>query len=330
MRQFGRYRVIGKKRPRNRRGFSQVEILVVIVVIGVLIAFLVPAVQKVREAANLASCQNNLKQIGLAIHNHHDTFRRFPSGGWGWKWVGTPNRGTSSDQPGGWLYNILPFTEQGDLRKLGVGQGAPEIDESILKLLSTPVSIFNCPSRRDGGPYPGNGDPYLIGMGNGQTSSVNPIMLARSDYAGNAGSQGFNQIDGGPASLAIGDSSIYPWPNTSTCSGIFFLRSSLTLLDISRGSSSTLMVGERYINPDHYLDGVDWGDNEAMYVGFDNDVYRVTMNPPQRDKAGFRNALNFGSAHAAGLNMLFCDSSVRFIGYDIDADVFFEAGRRDN
>src|SRR5205085_2945310 len=91
-------------------------------IIAILIALLVPAVQKVREASSRTQCQNNLKQIGLAIHNNVDLIKAFPSGGWGWNWVGVPDRATGPDQPGGWLYNILPYIEQGNVRKLGVGQ----------------------------------------------------------------------------------------------------------------------------------------------------------------------------------------------------------------
>jgi prepilin-type N-terminal cleavage/methylation domain-containing protein len=312
----------------GRTGFTLTELLVVISIIAILTGLLIPAVHRVREAANLAQCQNNLKQVGLAMHSHHDTFRRFPSGGWGWDWVGMPDRGTGPDQPGGWLYNILPYVEQTALRTLGASQTAPDTEESILKLLSTPISVFNCPSRRDGGPYPSGGKPLLVGLGSGGTISVNPEMLARSDYAANAGSQALNQFDAGPSSLAIGDSPLYPWADTSAFTGIFFLRSEIALHNITRGSSNTFMVGERYLDSDHYFDGLDLGDNEAMYVGFDNDLYRVTAKPPQRDRSGWQDLRAFGSAHTVGTNMLYCDGTVRLVGYDVDPIVFSVAGCR--
>jgi type II secretory pathway pseudopilin PulG len=85
---------------------------VVIAIIGVLIALLLPAVQKVRETANRVKCANNLKQISLAIQNHQTTWNRLPADGWGWMWLGDPDRGNDRHQPGGWIYNILPFLEQ--------------------------------------------------------------------------------------------------------------------------------------------------------------------------------------------------------------------------
>ena len=311
----------------SRPGFTLVELLVVIAIIGILTALLIPAVQRIREAANTAQCQNNLKQIGLGLHNHHDTYRRFPSGGWGWDWVGMPERGTGPDQPGGWLYSMLPYVEQEALRKLGTGQLAPEIEESVLTLLSTPVSVFNCPTRRDGGPYEANGKSYFVGLANGRTTYIYPAQVARSDYAANAGSQSFDQISG-PAGMAEGDSPNYSWPDTTLCSGVIFLRSTVQLVEITRGTSNTFMVGERYVNPEHYFDGLDLGDNESMYVGFDNDIDRVTLNPPRRDRAGLTDTHIFGSAHSPGLNMLYCDGSVRLVSYDVDPDVFFESGRR--
>src|SRR5580658_2589590 len=103
---------------QRRRGFTLIELLVVIAIIAVLIALLVPAVQKVREAANRAQCLNNLKQMGVAFHNHHDVFKYFPSGGMGpgaaRTMINNAPAGYKS-QAGGWCYQILPFVEQDNL-----------------------------------------------------------------------------------------------------------------------------------------------------------------------------------------------------------------------
>ena len=109
---------------RKSAGFTLVELLVVITIIGILIALLLPAVQAAREAARQTQCKNNLKQLALGCLNHDSATGRFPCGGWGFSWTGDADRGNDWRQPGGWIYNILPYIEQQPLHDMGAGLGA--------------------------------------------------------------------------------------------------------------------------------------------------------------------------------------------------------------
>src|SRR3954454_16603437 len=113
VRVYPRMNISGNPGERSiRGGFTLVELLVVIAIIGILVALLLPAIQAAREAARRSQCTNNLKQLSLGALNHEATFKAFPSSGLGYGWVGDPNYGSGRTQPGGWIYNVLPFIEE--------------------------------------------------------------------------------------------------------------------------------------------------------------------------------------------------------------------------
>jgi prepilin-type N-terminal cleavage/methylation domain-containing protein len=308
----------------RRAGFTLVELLVVIAIIGVLVALLLPAVQAAREAARRMQCQNHLKQIGIAFHNHHDTFQHLPTGGWGWNWVGDPDNGFAENQPGGWTYNILPFIEQKNLREIGQGATGPLKLAELRRLVETPIKFYNCPSRRPANLYPVTVQP---------TNAANPVTQgAKTDYAVNAGDQEADQLDGGLPTPPNPPIAIF------TYTGVCFTRSRIRLPEITDGTSNTLMVGEKHLAITRYRTGTDLADNENLYVGFDNDHFRSMNNrrtgnvgdirfPPRADSrtADLR---VFGSAHPAGFNGLLCDGSVRVISYTISEDNYRRLGHR--
>ena len=137
----------------DQAAFSLIELLVVMSIISILIGLLLPAVQAAREAARRTECSNNLHQIGLAVLQHEVAIKHFPTGGWGWWWVGDPDRGTDENQPGGWIYNILPYIEQQAVHDLGMGKDTPTKQSMAVQMQGTIIPGFNCPSRRTEGRY---------------------------------------------------------------------------------------------------------------------------------------------------------------------------------
>ena len=165
---------------RRQNAFTLVELLVVIAIIGILIALLLPAIQAAREAARRAECKNRLKQMGLAALNIESTFKHFPTGGWGWRYAGDPDRGFGAKQPGGWYFCILAYTEQSALWQLGSDGDADTVTADqragALQRLSTPVGLFNCPSRR-------GAELYRFSNPSNYLNANRPSDVGRNDYA---------------------------------------------------------------------------------------------------------------------------------------------------
>jgi prepilin-type N-terminal cleavage/methylation domain-containing protein/prepilin-type processing-associated H-X9-DG protein len=309
---------------RCQRGFTLVELLVVIAIIGILVALLLPAVQAAREAARRAQCMNQLKQMALASLNYESAHKAMPAGGWVYYWVGDPDAGYDKYQPGSWPYGIAPFIEDSQLRSLGAGLDTTAKIQATKELLAYAVPNYYCPSRRPVLPYPCGG-----GFRNAPLDAGTPV--GKNDYAGNGGTYRPNSSAGefswapqagnsaATAAKALDRGTSFRWPDNKNCDGVFCFASSLELRRISDGTSNTYLIGEKYLDPDHYQTGQDLGDNETTFTGLDWDTVRWSADgAPRQDQAGFSNYYIFGSAHPGVLNMSMCDGSVQGLSYDLD------------
>jgi prepilin-type processing-associated H-X9-DG protein len=265
-----------------------VELLVVIAIIGLLIALLLPAVQAAREAARAASCKNNLKQQALGVLQHHDVHHFYPTGGWGWEWAGDSDRGYGLDQPGAWIFNVLPYIEQEALRdSASDGQFAviTPLQESLAaSLCQTPLPLFHCPSRRA---------PVAL---------PNPSGVWEHNVFSN-----------------------YAWQDSSMYTGISYYRSQVRQAELSGdGTTNTVLIGEKSVNPANYdQPGIDDGDIRTMYCGFSLDIGRAAVyGGPLPDRKWNQSWTQFGSAHPGGCHFALCDGSVRAIRFEVSLDVF--------
>jgi prepilin-type N-terminal cleavage/methylation domain-containing protein/prepilin-type processing-associated H-X9-DG protein len=288
---------------RTRGAFTLVELLVVIAIIAILIALLVPAVQKVREAANRTQCTNNLKQMALAVHNYHDSYKRFPSGGWS-DWTHPPTyiapgqpatAGGNPQQDGSVFFQILPFIEQ---QAVWYGGGGTTIAQCQINALQTAIPIYYCPSRRAALALP-----------------PTPDWMAAP-----AGTFGHGNVD-----YAVSN-----WEQT----GVFrpwttgFVLT-MPMLLAADGSSNTLMIAEKrwpYQTSNYY-----WDDNEGYAQGWDDDWVRATNIPPLPDYPyNDDGEVHFGSRHDAGFQAAFCDGHVQMIGFTIPVATFQLLGSWDD
>jgi prepilin-type N-terminal cleavage/methylation domain-containing protein/prepilin-type processing-associated H-X9-DG protein len=271
----------------RRRAFTLIELLVVIAIIAILIALLVPAVQKVREAAARVQCQNNLKQIGLACHNYHGAQKCLPPG---YLASGPYIDGTNDTSPGwGWAAFLLPFLDQDPIyRQLNLNspvQNSPAIQ--------TMIAVYFCPSDA-----PSSG-PFAVTDATGTAIA----LAAPSSYAATVGPDASDVAD--PTGL-----------------GVFYRNSRTRLTDITDGTSQTVMAGERaWADSQGIWAGVPSG--AVLRPGSRNPWQTVTAPAPTLVLA-HNNWINiktdadgglddFSGYHSGGVNLVFADGSVHFI-----------------
>jgi prepilin-type N-terminal cleavage/methylation domain-containing protein len=331
-------------RAFRRSGFTLIELLVVIAIIAVLISLLLPAVQKVREAANRTQCLNNLKQLGLALHNYHDNYGRFPpsvdSGLL--PYVTGPDRGFTPYWS--WMARLMPFFEQDNLYRQAdewahIGNGNPNdfhwwpfgdfwnqfATASPNPALGTPVKIVMCPSE------PRN----LVVEYENFALAQNPpltVAIAFTDYLGVDGIRGDDMLD--PNGKPADKSGII-------VNSTFGTKRRVNYAAIPDGSSQTLMVGERPPSKDLFqgwwfagagFDGSGVGDvslgaRETVYAQHIASIFATHfVSTCPITKVGFQpgsvddncDQVHFWSMHPAGANWLWGDGSARFIVYSMN------------
>ncbi len=325
---------------KNRKGFTLVELLVVIAIIAMLVTLLLPAVQAAREAARRTQCINNLKNIGLAWMNHESAYQNLPSSGWGWRWGGDPDRGYGKSQPGGWVYNILAFMEEGGLRNFGAGEQDAQKAQAMMVAAGTPISVLNCPTRRESRAYPLTRNTFLF-HNLSECRANSTCNLARADYAANSGNINHSET-GGPS----GNRETITPPSQESkfgdSTGVTTQVSEVRLGQIEDGTSKTIMVGEKYLNAANYTNGNDPADDQNAWPGIDRDAnnYLATStnsatNPveqpefiPRRDVINLSLNWTFGSAHDAVWNAVFADGHVESIEYGADFRALWAMGGR--
>jgi prepilin-type N-terminal cleavage/methylation domain-containing protein len=312
----------------SRPAFTLIELLVVIAIIAILIGMLLPAVQKVREAAARIQCANNLKQIGLALHTYHDSYKRFPPG-----YVdGNTNPASTPDNdvgPGwGWAAHVLPFIEQGNVyNRINLNQGVGL--GSNIAISQQPLEIYQCPS-----------DPLQQAFPVYDSSFTTPIViLAHGNYVGNNGwEEVFNNAGGAGQG---GGSDGLPGGLGTAGNGPFFRNSRTKTASVTDGLSNTIFVGERSSNhaPSTWTGAVAGGRCPAWMAVQPPSPYSPPPGPAY-DNADFGEALVlahgnathvpsadfpifdpdvFYSMHAGpGANFLFGDGSVHFLTSSID------------
>jgi prepilin-type N-terminal cleavage/methylation domain-containing protein len=284
----------------RQRAFTLIELLVVIAIIAVLVGLLMPAVQKVREAANRVSCANNLKQIGLAFLLHVGAHRCLPTGGDGYTVARTWTNNvpaTYRTQHWAWGYQILPYVEQSNLYN----------DSSDERVSGTPLKLYFCPTRRL--PTALSGGPW----------AVHTYPRAMTDYAGNAGTS-TNGGDGGGIYGSGDDGLVIRLGHTN------FVRPA----DIKDGASNTLLVGEKHVNLTYITQECQPDDNDGYVGGFQDDVVRWGAFPPARDvsipeytwSTIHPPIFQFGSSHPSGFQAAFADGAVHMIRFEVDLTLF--------
>jgi prepilin-type N-terminal cleavage/methylation domain-containing protein/prepilin-type processing-associated H-X9-DG protein len=295
-----------KARRQPVRGFTLIELLVVIAIIAILIALLVPGVQKVREASTRTQCLNNMKQIGQALHNYHDVFGSFPL--------------QKHHRADCWMYKILPYIEQEDLFKQGQSHDAAIYDAAWLTI----VGMYICPA-----------DPR--GFGGGVYIDEKLGTYAMTSYLGVAGKVSTDNPDSGVIAPYQQDAiKAYQLLDDEPT-----LHLAIKLTQILDGASNTVMVGERPPSPDNFWgwwayqdwDNFNWAIMDVAYAPYSWDPNSGAPCPALSyfspgDLINYCHSNHYWSFHYSGGNWLMCDGSVHFMDYSAGTTVIPQMATR--
>ncbi|WP_437200727.1 DUF1559 family PulG-like putative transporter [Planctomicrobium sp. SH664] len=291
--------------PRRQRGFTLIELLVVIAIIAVLIALLLPAVQQAREAARRSQCKNNLKQMGLAIHNYNDVHQAIPPG-----WiVQTADKDYVVGKDNqidcwGWGAFLLPYIDQAPLyNQMGIGNGQKL--ENVLELGNTVVSVYRCPT--DSAPLVSSSDTNAVRRGNAPGSRWGAI----SSYKGNFGHRrGALEINPTAERTGIFLKLGYPGKTDDT----------VRFRDVTDGLSNTIMIGETcWQRGELKVRGGVWAGTPRGIGGSAATELVASGAAAMNHQVDDGNQLgySFHSNHDGGVQFLLGDGSVRLISENI-------------
>jgi prepilin-type N-terminal cleavage/methylation domain-containing protein/prepilin-type processing-associated H-X9-DG protein len=319
---------------RRCRAFTLIELLVVIAIIAILIGLLLPAVQKIREAAARMACSNNLHQIGLALHNYHDANGRFPSAATQTCPAGTPaGSSTGCHYFMGAFVELLPYVEQDNLYKTFNLTLAVDENKVNVPSMQQSVKVYNCPSDARAGQLFAPETTAPRGGSNPPSTAIGLLQYAASSYKLHTGMGNPSSTDTwGGFWDEVQDARNY----RSSGAGIFHSdgfsgTGPSKLTTIGDGTSNTLMVGERHTRT-HQTRGPFWADafnlysTSASYLGI-NTIY---MQPDYDACQAVINAnyckYGWGSFHSGGINFVYADGHVGVIQPGIDQTVFAALG----